>query len=125
MCHLVAVKFQYNEVPYQPKFSLELQDLIKKCLKKYPSDRISLKDILNHSWMTSDKKLKRPIKKRKYEDWSCQDNQVQTDHEIDTIVQPDAKKQKYFKDQVTIKAGFIFPKPVPSLKFKMLKPNLD
>ena len=48
---------QFNEVPYQPIFSLELQDLIKQCLQKYPNKRISLGAILNHSWMTLDQRL--------------------------------------------------------------------
>ena len=106
---------QHNEVPYQPKFTLELQDLIIKCLKKYPTDRISLEDILNHSWMTLDKRLNNQTKKRKYE--NCQDTQMQTDCEIDGSIQPEVKKQKIFKDQVKMKPGFIFPKPVPCLKF--------
>ena len=101
------ISIQYNEVPYQPKFSIELQDIINKCLKKYPSERISLEDLLNHKW------LKKQTEKRKYEDFSSPDNQMQTDCQVDAM-EPEAKKQKYFKDQITMKTGFIFPKPVPA-----------
>ena len=101
------ISIQYNEVPYQPEFSVELEDIINKCLKKNPSDRISLEGLLNHKW------LKPQTEKRKYEDLSSPDTQMQTDCEIDAR-EPEAKKQKYFKDQITIKTGFIFPKPVPA-----------
>ena len=30
----------------------------------------------------------------------------------------EAEKQKHFKDQITMKAGFIFPKPVPSTNYR-------
>ena len=101
------ILIQYNEVPYQHEFSIELQDILNKCLKKNPSDRISLEGLLNHKW------LKDQTEKRKYEDLSIPDTQMQTDCEIDAR-EPEAKKQKYFKDQITMKTGFIFPKPVPA-----------
>ena len=109
------LSIQYDEVPYHPTFSHDLQDLIQKCLKKYPTNRISFEDILNHSWMNNQ------AKKRKYEDF--QDTQMQTDYEIDGRIQPEAKKQKNFKDQVTMKPGFIFPKPVPKMKTGFVFPK--
>ena len=36
---------------------------------------------------------------------------------ISTNQEVEAEKQKHFKGQITMKAGFIFPKPVPCLKF--------
>ena len=30
----------------------------------------------------------------------------------------EAEKQKHFKDQITMKAGFIFPKPVPATNYR-------
>ena len=30
----------------------------------------------------------------------------------------EAEKQKHFKDQIAMKAGFIFPKPVPSTNYR-------
>jgi hypothetical protein len=62
--------------------------------------------------MTLDQRLINQTKKRKYE--NCQNTQMQTDCEIDTR-EPEVKKQKYFKDQITMKPGFVFPKPIPSL----------
>ena len=94
-------------LPDQHEFSIELQDILNKCLKKNPSDRISLEGLLNHKW------LKDQTEKRKYEDLSSPDIQMQTDCEIDAR-EPEAKKQKYFKDQITMKTGFMFPKPVPA-----------
>ena len=45
------ISIQSNDVPFQPKFSIELQDIINKCLKKSPRDRIRLEDLLNHKWL--------------------------------------------------------------------------
>jgi hypothetical protein len=37
---------------------------------------------------------------------------------ISTNQEVEAEKQKHFKDQITMKAGFIFPKPVPSTNYR-------
>merc|ERR1712241_1549680 len=41
------------EVRFRARLTHECQDIIRKCLKVRPSDRPSLKDLLNHPWMTS------------------------------------------------------------------------
>ena len=37
---------------------------------------------------------------------------------VSTNQKVEAEKQKHFTDQITMKAGFIFPKPVPSTNYK-------
>merc|ERR1712110_472659 len=41
------------EVKFRARLSHECQDIIRKCLKMRPGDRPSLRDLLNHPWMTS------------------------------------------------------------------------
>ena len=35
------------------KISENVQDLIRKCLEKYPEDRISIDDFINHPWFNN------------------------------------------------------------------------
>jgi len=41
------------EVKFRARLTIECQDIIRKCLKVRPSDRPSLRELLNHPWMTS------------------------------------------------------------------------
>merc|ERR1712209_260347 len=41
------------EVRFRARLTIECQDIIRRCLKVRPSDRPSLRDLLNHPWMTS------------------------------------------------------------------------
>lgn len=41
------------EVRFRARLTIECQDIIRKCLKVRPSDRPSLRELLNHPWMTS------------------------------------------------------------------------
>lgn len=41
------------EVRFRTRLTHECQDIIKRCLKLRPSDRPSLRDLLNHPWMST------------------------------------------------------------------------
>merc|ERR1711899_14155 len=41
------------EVRFRARLTHECQDIIRRCLKVRPSDRPSLRELLNHPWMTS------------------------------------------------------------------------
>ena len=46
----VELKFKDGE---WEKISDKVQDLISKCLEKYPEDRITIDDFINHPWFNS------------------------------------------------------------------------
>ena len=60
-----------------------------------------------------------PVKRKEY-CHNCYLNVLAKRHnvEISTNQEVEAEKQKHFKDQITMKAGFIFPKPVPSTNYR-------
>jgi len=41
------------EVKFRARLTIECQDIIRKCLRVRPSDRPSLRELLNHPWMSS------------------------------------------------------------------------
>jgi len=41
------------EVRFRTRLTHECQDIIRRCLKVRPSDRPTLKDLLNHPWMSA------------------------------------------------------------------------
>lgn len=46
------IRIQELVIPEEPDISPELKDLIKRMLMKNPGDRINLRDIKNHDWVT-------------------------------------------------------------------------
>ena len=70
-----------------------------------------------------------PVKRKEYNCRNCYLNDLAKRHKVKISTdrsfpenpmqfrpnqEVEAEKQKHFKDQITMKAGFIFPKPVPS-----------
>ena len=41
------------DIKFRTRLTHECQDLIRRCLRLRPNDRISIEEILQHSWMTA------------------------------------------------------------------------
>ncbi len=54
--NLAQYSSSYNNMSNASKAILDVNDLIKKCLKQNQNERILLEDILKHRWLTTDNK---------------------------------------------------------------------